>query len=235
MKTNSNAYANALKHEQDELALQYLPALKAMVYHLKERLPSSIEFSDLVSIGTEELIKLARKYDPAQNDSFWGYARTRVYGALLDYLRELDPISRPQRTLIKKIDQVVSKYYNEHQEEPDIVYLAEVLGESEETIKKAQISSEIYGIMPLDEEIAAKTEDKTQEIIERAELAEYIQKVLQDCSKQEQMVVSLYYYDELNFREIADILQITESRVCQINKAVLRKLRVYLEKGGYDG
>ena len=95
----SKGYNQTLKYAQDELALQYLPAVKAMAFRLKERLPSSIEMADLVSIGTEELIKLARRYDSSLNDSFWGFAKTRVNGAMLDYLRSLDVLSRANRKL----------------------------------------------------------------------------------------------------------------------------------------
>lgn len=69
MLMTSNGYQTALKQSQDSLALDYLPALKAMAFRLKERLPASVDFSDLVSVGTEELIKLARKYDNKINDS----------------------------------------------------------------------------------------------------------------------------------------------------------------------
>lgn len=70
MLTTSNGYQTALKQSQDSLALDYLPALKAMAFRLKERLPASVDFADLVSIGTEELIKLARKYDSKVSESF---------------------------------------------------------------------------------------------------------------------------------------------------------------------
>ena len=126
MLMTSNGYQTALKQSQDSLALDYLPALKAMAFRLKERLPASVDFSDLVSVGTEELIKLARKYDNKINDSFWGYAKPRVQGAMLDYLRSLDNISRQTRTLIKRIDKAVAVYYNEHQEEPDKIGRAHV-------------------------------------------------------------------------------------------------------------
>ena len=66
----TNTYMQEIKHKEDELAIQYLPAVKAMAFRLKERLPSSIDFSDLAAIGTEELIKLARRYDETLNDSF---------------------------------------------------------------------------------------------------------------------------------------------------------------------
>jgi len=73
-------------------------------YRLKERLPSSVDFSDLSAIGTEVLIKLARRYDEVLNDSFWGYAKKRVYGSMLDYLRSLDILSRASRKLVKSIE-----------------------------------------------------------------------------------------------------------------------------------
>ena len=109
----NNGYNQTLKYAQDELALQYLPAVKSMAFRLKERLPSSIEMADLVSIGTEELIKLARRYDSNINDSFWGFAKTRVNGAMLDYLRNLDILSRANRRLVKHIDYEISKYFKE--------------------------------------------------------------------------------------------------------------------------
>ena len=112
--SGANVYTQELKHREDQLALQYLPAVKAMSFRLKERLPSSIDYMDLCAIGTEELVKLARRYDELQNDSFWGYAKTRVYGAMLDYLRSLDTVSRSSRRLIKEIDSPIEVYMADH-------------------------------------------------------------------------------------------------------------------------
>lgn len=234
MKT-SNGYANAIKQDRDQLALDYLPALKAMAYRLKERLPASVEFSDLVSIGTEELIKLARKYDSSINDSFWGYAKTRVHGAMLDYLRSLDCVSRQMRTLIKRVDYEVGKYYNEHQEEPDNKYLSELLGEELEKVIEARNASEIYATLPLDEQINAIQEENVLEKMEKQELIEVIEKILENATKNEQLIIQLYYYEELNFREISCILEVSESRISQIHKAILRKIKEKIIKGGYNG
>ena len=235
MLKTSKGYQNIIKQNQDNLALDYLPALKALAARLKERLPANVEFADLVSIGTEELIKLARKYDSTLNDSFWGYAKSRVHGAMLDYLRGLDCMSRYSRTLTKNIDREISKYYNEHQEEPDNAYLSQVLNEDIEKIKDARNASEIYGILPLDEELSASQDDKTYNKIEKEELIEIIQKILETSPQNEQLVIQLYYYEELNFKEIGEILEITESRVSQIHKAVIRKIKKYLEERGIDG
>ena len=234
MAMTSNGYQSALKFSQDSLALDYLPAIKAMAFRLKERLPASVDFADLISIGTEELIKLARRYDSSLNDSFWGYAKPRVQGAMMDYLRSLDPLSRSTRTLVKRIDQVIAEYYNTHEEEPDNAYLAEVLGESEEKIKEARIAGEIYGVMPLDDQLNSNFEN-TQECIEKEELIAVITEVLQHSTQNEQLVIQLYYFEELSFKEISEVLEVSESRVSQIHRAVIRKVREYLEKRGLDG
>lgn len=234
MLMTSNGYQTALKQSQDSLALDYLPALKAMAFRLKERLPASVDFSDLVSVGTEELIKLARKYDNKINDSFWGYAKPRVQGAMLDYLRSLDNISRQTRTLIKRIDKAIAVYYNEHQEEPDNAYLSKILEEDEDKIKEARIAGEIYGVMPLDDQLGLGSEE-TLERIEKEELIGIIEQILEQATENEQLVIQLYYFEELNFKEISEVMEITESRVSQLHKAVIRKIRQYLEEGGFNG
>lgn len=227
-----NQYGNYLKNNQDELALQYMPAVRAMAFRLKERLPSSIDLNDLISIGTEELIKLARRYDSSINDSFWGYARTRVNGAMLDYLRTLDVLSRNSRRLVKAIDAQVSKYFNEHQEEPSDSYLAEVLNESIEKIHQARIASDIYTVVPIDEQYNA-LEDDILKHCEHKELLELIYKVLEKLEQREQLIVQLYYLEELSLKEISEVLNITESRISQISKEVIKKIRK--ELGGLNG
>lgn len=220
-----DAYNQYLKNTQDELALQYLPAVKAMAFRLKERLPSSVDMNDLVSIGTEELIKLARRYDSNKNDSFWGYARTRVNGAMLDYLRTLDVMSRSSRKLIKAIEAEVSRYFNEFEEEPSNEYLAEVLKEDIEKIHQARLASDIYAVVPIDEQFNALEDVDILQYCEQKELMGIIQKVLAKLTEREQLIIQLYYLEELSLSEISEVLDITESRISQISKEVIRKIR----------
>jgi RNA polymerase sigma factor for flagellar operon FliA len=220
-----NAYQEDLKHKEDELAIQYLPAVKAMAYRLKERLPSSVDFSDLSAIGTEELIKLARRYDESINDSFWGYAKTRVYGAMLDYLRSLDILSRASRKLVKAIDYAVDEYMLTHDEEPTDEELALKLDESVEKIHEARIASNIYTVMPLHDQLQVGDEGAALAQVEKDELVEVIKKVLSGYKEREQMIIQLYYFEELTLKEISDILDITESRISQIHKSVIRKIK----------
>lgn len=225
MQNNVEKYATELKHSQDSLMLQYMPALRAMAFRLRERLPSSIDINDLISIGTEEMIKLARRYDSSINDSFWGYAKMRVYGSMLDYLRELDVVSRSSRKLIKSIDREVSKYFNEHEEEPSDEYLAEILGEDIKKIKEARIASDIYSVIPIDEQYNAIIADNVVENVQKDELVSLIKDILSSLTKREQTIIQLYYFDELSLGEISEILNITSSRISQIHKEVIKKIR----------
>lgn len=228
MPKQINAYNQNLKYAQDELATQYLPAVKAMAFRLKERLPSSIDVMDLVSIGAEELVKLARRYDSSINDSFWGFAKTRVNGAMLDYLRSLDVLSRSNRKLVKSIDIEVSKYFNQYQEEPSDEYLAKVLNEEVAKIKEARVASDIYALVPIDEQYNAIVGDNILEDLQQEELIEIISKILRDLSQREQMIIQLYYFEELSLKEISEVLGITESRISQIAKEVIKKIRLAL-------
>lgn len=224
-KNPIQGYDQNIRYSQDELALQYLPAVRSMAYRIKERVPSSVDLNDLISIGTEELIKLARRYDNKINDSFWGYAKTRVNGAMLDYLRSLDIISRASRKLIKAIDFEVSRYFNEHQEEPSNEYLAKILGEDESKIREAKIASDIYTLVPIDEQYNVIEQEDVLKKLEREELVEIISEILGKLSEREQMIMQLYFFEELNLSEIKDILNITESRISQIVKEIIKKIR----------
>lgn len=232
-KSPIQGYDQNIRYSQDELALQYLPAVRSMAYRIKERVPSSVDLNDLISIGTEELIKLARRYDNKINDSFWGYAKTRVNGAMLDYLRSLDIISRASRKLIKAIDFEVSKYFNEYQEEPSNEYLAKILGEDESKIREAKVASDIYTLVPIDEQYNVIEQEDVLQKLEREELIEIISEILSKLSEREQMIMQLYFFEELNLSEIKDVLNITESRISQIVKEIIKKIRKSLgEKNG---
>jgi len=219
------AYVQDIKHKKDELAIQYLPAVKAMAFRLKERLPSSVDFLDLSAIGTEELIKLARRYDENLNDNFWGYAKKRVYGAMLDYLRSLDILSRSSRKLIKAIDYAVEEYIVLHDCEPTDEELSELLDESVEKIHDARVASSIYTVMPLHDQLQIGDEGASLAAVERDELVNVIKKILSGYSEREQLIIQFYYFEELTLKEISEILSITESRISQIHKSVIHKIK----------
>lgn len=224
-KMSLNPYAQALKKEQDELVVSYMPALRALAFRLKERLPSSIDVNDLISIGVEEMIKLASRYEKEQNNSFWGFVKKRVYGAMLDYLRSLDVMSRNNRKIIKDIDTLIDEYYQKYEEEPDDKYLAQRLNLEVEKVKEVRQAHAVSYVLPLDEQVNCYTEDNTLEKIEKQALLDRVSEVLETLKEREQLIIQLYYYEELNLKEISEMLGISESRISQIHKKLLRKLR----------
>ena len=212
--------------ESNEIVIQYLPAVRAMSFRLKERLPASVDVNDLISIGIEEMVKLSRRYDTSQNDSFWGYAKKRVYGSMLDYLRSLDVISRNNRRLVKAIDVEIGKHLSENASEPDDHTLAKRLGESVAKIREAKAASQIATNVPLNEQIVSgHVENHVEKKIEQDQLIEAIKSILTTLSTREQTIIELYYFEELNLKEISMILEISESRISQLHKKLMKQLR----------
>lgn len=229
MQKQPNPYAQTIKKEQDDIVLAYTPALRAMAFRLKERLPSHIDVSDLMGAGLEEMVRLSRKYDKERNDSFWGYAQKRVYGAMLDFLRGLDVVSRADRTLVKNIDALVNEYFNKFEREPDDEYLAAMLEESVEKIREARNVSAVVGVLSIDDQMELMSEENTFERVEREDLIEKITQILNEFEERDQLIVQLYYYEELSLKEIGEILQISEGRISQIHKRLMEKIRKKLE------
>ncbi|MCH9813034.1 MAG: RNA polymerase sigma factor FliA [Epsilonproteobacteria bacterium] len=211
--------------ETNDVVIQFLPAVRAMSFRLKERLPSSIDVNDLIAIGVEEMVKLSRRYDVEQNDSFWGYAKKRVYGSMLDYLRSLDVVSRNNRRLIKAIELETSKHLTEHSREPSESFLAEKLGESVAKIREAKAAAEIANNVPLNEQIMANPNESVEEKVEQDQLIEAVKSILTTLSDREQTIIQLYYFEELNLKEISEILEISESRISQLHKKLMKQIR----------
>ena len=229
MQKQPNPYAQTIKKEQDDIVLAYTPALRAMAFRLKERLPSHIDVSDLMGAGLEEMVRLSRKYDKERNDSFWGYAQKRVYGAMLDFLRGLDVVSRTDRTLVKNIDALVNEYFNKFEREPEDEYLAAMLEESVEKIREARNVSAVVGVLSIDDQMELMSEENTFERVEREDLIEKITQILNEFEERDQLIVQLYYYEELSLKEIGEILHISEGRISQIHKRLMEKIRKKLE------
>ncbi len=220
-----DAYQKEIKKSQDELVLSYMPALRAMAFRLKSRLPSSIEVNDLISVGATAMVKLSRTYDKEQSDSFWGYVKQRVYGSMIDYLRGLDFLSRGNRKLVKDIDSAINEYFNKFECEPDDAYLAKILGEDEAKIREARNLSDVSATFPIDEQSQLLSESDTESKIEKDELIQKITDVLNEFGEREQMIIQLKNYEELSLKEISDILGITESRISHIHRRLITKIR----------
>lgn len=144
---------------------------------------------------------------------------------MLDYLRSLDILSRSNRKLVKAIDYAVEEYRLTHDEEPSDAELAEILQEDQDKIHEARIASNIYTVMPLHDQLQVGDEGAALAQIEKEELIDVIKNILSTYKEREQMVIQLYYFEELTLKEISEVLDITESRISQIHKSILHKIK----------
>ena len=144
---------------------------------------------------------------------------------MLDYLRSLDILSRASRKLVKAIDYAVEEYRVLHDEEPTDAELSEILEEPIEKVHDARIASSIYTVMPLHDQLQVGDEGAALVKVEKDQLVEVIKKVLSKYKEREQVVIQLYYFEELTLKEISEVLNITESRISQIHKSVIQKIK----------
>ena len=138
-------------------------------------------------------------------------------------------MSRSSRRLIKEIDCAIERYLLQHDEEPTNIQLAQLLEVEVEKIYDARLASEIYTVLPLDDQLGNECECGTLERMESEELVDVIKEVLMGFDERDQMIIQLYYFEELTLKEISEIVNITESRISQIHKSVIRRIKEMVE------
>jgi len=236
------------RRTKEKLIIEYAPLIKFIAQKIAVRLPSNIEFDDLVSSGVIGLMDAIDKYDPSRDNKFKTYAEFRIRGAILDELRAQDWVPRSVREKAKHLERAHLK-------------LEQGLGRmptEEEIVSELNITKDDYydllnqvksvSILSLDEAGSFNSSDRKSilSLIENCKIAspltqlnlktvrEVVTKAIESLPEKQRLVLSLYYYEDLNLKEIGEILDVTESRVSQLHtQAILwlkRKLRVYFDE-----
>lgn len=252
MKTEINLYQEPAVEEhaagsmapRDELVLQYAPLVRSIAEKIAIRLPPQIGKDDLVNAGIIGLLDAIKKYDEKKGVKFTTYAGYRIKGAILDELRRLDWFPRSVRKDVHEIEKAVATLSLRLGREPQDYEIAGELGIDLETYFKKLDQGKAVSLLGYDElagEGASRQSTPSEEVgisafeqLEKAELKELLAGAVKRLSKKEHLVISLYYYDELKLREIAEVMKLTEARVSQIHtQAIIRlrvKMRAYYEK-----
>lgn len=219
--------------EKEQIVLKHCDLVKYMAYRLVARLPGSVQVDDLFNAGIIGLIDAIDKFDPEQGIQFETYAKIRVRGAMLDEIRSMDWVPRSLRQKSNGMQRTCQALEQRLGRDATDEELADELGISLEEYFKWL--DEIKGISILPEDIHDPAQeskgnhqlttesDDLFHLIHRAELKVHLTEAIAALSDKEQLVLSLYYYDELTMKEIGAVLGYTESRISQIHtKAVLR-------------
>jgi RNA polymerase sigma factor for flagellar operon FliA len=227
-------YVASRNINQSELFKQYAPLLKRIAYHLISRLPPSVQVEDLIQAGVVGLLEAARNYDPSQGASFETYAGIRMRGAMLDELRRTDWTPRSvHRNTRKLADAIQEIERREGRPARDTEIAKEMQIEIHEYhrllrhVSGAKVLSVDEIFSPGEEygELEGGPYERLQEHAFKEELANTIE----GLPERERMVIALYYDEELNLREIGEVLGVTESRVCQIHGQALVRLRARMK------
>lgn len=227
---------------REQLLKEYLPLVKYAAGRLAMNLPSNVETSDLESFGFFGLLDALEKFDANRNIKFQTYASTRIRGAIIDGLRSMDWVPRSTRSKLKRLENQVYRLTNELGRNPSDSEVAAALELSSTEYYKLLTEIKGINIFSLDETVAADLSGENlkildlvvdsqltpdQQIVEHENFAE-LTAAVEQLTQREQLVLSLYYHEELTLKEIGHVLEVSESRVSQIHTKAIMTLRTSL-------
>lgn len=215
----------------EDLVMAHLGLVKRVAVHLKARIPAFMELDELVQVGMIGLLEASRAYDPSKGIGFENFAHARVRGAMLDEVRRLSFLPRSAVAFNKEHNSTVHALAAELGRTPTQAEIAEFMGKDLDEFHKERGKAkrfETYSMEIVTEEVMSIADDDSQRpdvMVEEAEFMDAVTDAIAELPEREQLVMQLYYVEELNLKEIGEVLGVSESRVSQILSAVVKKLR----------
>jgi len=232
LDSGSKRWGELAPRDREELVKHYSPKVKIMALRLKAKLPHTVELGELVSAGSLGLMEALQKFNPELRIKFETYAENRIKGAMLDELRRMDWYSRSLRQRIRLIEQAVLEVEQDTGQPATLQELAKRTGLSEKEVDTGlemlqnQLCLSIHALP--ENLISGKEADNEHDPYQSAAFQDIIDKItllINELTPREKLVLSLYYGEELNMRETAVVMEITEGRVSQLHSQALGKLR----------
>ena len=223
------------QNRDEELILAHLGMVKRVAVHLKARIPPFMEVDELVQVGMIGLIEAARAFDPTKGVAFESYAHSRVRGAMIDEVRRLSFLPRSAVAFNKSHSSANQALATELGRAPTQAELAEFMGRELESFEKDRGSArqfETYSMEVVSEEVMNIREQESRQpdaLVEESQMMNALTEAIDGLPERDKLVISLYYVEELNLREIGEVLGVSESRVSQILTANVKKLRTQLQ------
>lgn len=228
--------------QKDKLIIEYAPLIKFVAQKIAARLPSNIELDDLISSGVIGLMDAIDKYDSSRDNKFKTYAEFRIRGAILDELRAQDWVPRSVRDKAKMLDKTVVALEVALGRNPTDEEIADKLAISVDELHELVNEVRPVSVVSIDEAPTFSSVDKKsilnildgcklnnpQNHLDIKFLKDVITKAIEDLPERQRLVLSLYYYEDLNLKEIGRVLRVTESRVSQLHAQAILRLRAKL-------
>jgi RNA polymerase sigma factor for flagellar operon FliA len=217
--------------QQESIVRHFAPKVRYLALRLKNRLPRAVELADLIGAGILGLMESFDKFRPCLGVRFDTYVETRIQGAMLDELRRLDWFPRPLRQRVRLLEAAQLRLELEWGRSPTDEELALETGLALPDVREGLEAARNQYFLPLDllgDTLGEPTADRREEPFAATaarELADRLAGLIERLTPREQLVLSLYYTEELNMREAAEVMGITEGRVSQLHSQALRRLR----------
>lgn len=235
--TLAGEYEVSGKLSADDLVEQYAPLVKKVALHLLARLPDGTELDDLIQVGLIALLEAARNYSPSKGASFETYARIRLRGAMLDEVRSSDwaprSVYKKQRDLVAATQAVENRTGHEATAGEVAAELGIGLGEYHDILADASTAkffslNQMMDDTEFDPESPAGRQDNPTSRLQKSEFFASVANAITELPEREALVMSLYYVEELNLKEVGAVLGVSESRVSQIHSQAVVRLRARL-------
>ncbi len=223
---------------KNELVLNYLHLVKRIVLRMMPVYQNFNEYDDLVSYGVLGLMDAIERFDPDQGVKFTTYATLRIRGDIIDHMRKKDWAPSSLRRKITAVSDAFNDLQSKLFRQPSEQDVANHLGMDVKEVREVLEKSYIFNILHFEDiltenstvkEPATPEEANPANIAEKKEVNDILANVIETLPEKERLVISLYYYEEMTLKEIASILQVSESRISQIHSKVLLKLRQKME------
>ena len=224
---------------KNELLLHYMPIVKRIVRRMMPKYNSYNEYDDLVNSGMIGLIDAVEKFDLKHKVKFETYAVQRIRGEILDYMRAQDWAPSSLRKKINAINSTYEALENRLGTQPTERMIAQELEVPEEQVQKILTQTHIFNLVNFEDamssvysvtDIPCSDDAIPENILVGKDMRGILAELIETLPEKERLVITLYYYEELMFKEIAEILEVSESRISQIHSKVLGKLRAGIEK-----
>ena len=227
---------------EEEMIKAYLPMVRFVAEKIHRRLPPGVDLESLVHSGVVGLMEALKRYDPGRGVDFEVYARYRIQGEVMQSLRSLDWVSRSVRSWGRKMDAARSRLAGKLTREPTAEEIAKELEVPLDTYYRLDQQVNDSALLSLDDlSMASEVEwEKTQErysqnpyldplsFVESKDLVEKLSLALKELPERERMVLTFYYHEEMTLREIGEVLDLSEGRICQIFAQAVGRLRLAL-------
>ncbi|GAB5452992.1 MAG: RNA polymerase sigma factor FliA [Halioglobus sp.] len=227
----ATVYEQNMESNQEELVKEFLPLVKKIGLHLVARLPPSIELDDLLQVGVIGLIQASGSFDPTRGARFATYAGIRIKGAMLDEVRRNDWVPRSVQQNMKRVTETITALEAELGRVATDKEIAGALDVSLEEYHDISRELSYSRLAPLEETTPGleSAEPDPLAMLQDTRLRQDIVDAIGELPEKEALMMSLYYGEELNLKEIGAVLGVSESRVSQIHGQALARIRAKLD------